>query len=718
MGRATTVFVMTLLCLALLPSAAAASGPTFTPGASGVGDPYYPLDGNGGYDVKHYDLDLRYDPRSDVLSGTATIEARATQNLSRFDLDFVGLRIRSLEIDHRGAAWRRDGQELIVTPHRGIPKGDRFTVEIRYDGIPEALPDGSGFIATDDGLVIVGEPHGAATWFPANDHPTDPAAFTFHITVPKGLDVVANGDLKDQSTRGSWTTFTWDARDPMATYLATFDVAKFRTHAYRDGGIRFYDAVDKDLDDPWAAPRTGRRYAYSEMADSSYKRLMRTINVPAGGATLSFWVDRSTEQEWDFFFVEAHTLDATPDDDWTTLPEASGLITSQNTGFSCPFAGWQAYHPFLAHYQTFVDGDPPSCTSSGTTGDWWAVSGESGGWEQWTVDLGGFANSTIEVSISYASDDIFQTHGVFLDDIRVTPGPGDTSFENDGNPLDGWVIAGPPPGPAVNANDWTLGTVALSPPTYGDNVNESFARLPEMIDFMETQFGPYPWSSGGGTVVDIIGLGFALETQTRPVYAPDFFEFGPDDSVVLHENAHQWFGDSVGIERWKHIWLNEGFASYAEWLWSEHDGGDSAQAIFDFWGEIFPEGDPFWDVVIGDPGAGNEFDFAVYIRGAMTLHTLRQTVGDDDFFRILKRWARLNAGGNVTTDDFIALSESVSGEDLDALFETWLFTPGRPDISAAAARRSAASIDLRHGPAVARSQLERYGKDVLKRLAN
>ena len=200
MVRRLALVVSIALCALVLPGAAPPT--VYTPGAPGVGDPYYPLDGNGGYDVEHYDLDLSYDPETDELSGTATIEARATQNLSAFNLDFIGLTVDSVQVDGADAAWTRDGQELTIAPTAGIKNKAAFTVAIAYHGVPEPLPElgGSGFIHTDDGAVIVGEPHGAATWFPANDHPTDKASFTFHWTVPEGLEAVANGVLKGQVT--------------------------------------------------------------------------------------------------------------------------------------------------------------------------------------------------------------------------------------------------------------------------------------------------------------------------------------------------------------------------------------------------------------------------------------------------------------------------------------------------------------------------------------
>jgi hypothetical protein len=208
-------------------------------------------------------------------------------------------------------------------------------------------------------------------------------------------------------------------------------------------------------------PHTGSFYAYSNIADISYKRLTRTIDVPAGGANLSFWISRDTEPDWDFTFVEAHTLDATPDDDWTTLPDANGH-TSQSTGpndpdlASCP-AGWNELHPWLEHYQTF-DG-VGACTPTGTTGEWNAASGRSAGWEQWSIDLGAYAGKQVEVSIAYASDWSVQGLGTFVDDVSVSTGAS-TSFETG---LDGWTVTGPPPGSGPNPNNWTRTTAGGFP---------------------------------------------------------------------------------------------------------------------------------------------------------------------------------------------------------------------------------------------------------------
>jgi Peptidase family M1 domain/Peptidase M1 N-terminal domain/Immune inhibitor A peptidase M6 len=667
-------FVVVLVSLAVAPAAVAShGGKSFAPGAPGIGDPYFPLDGNGGYDARHYELELRYDPATDVLSGVAEIRAKARQNLSSFNLDLVGMNVRAIFVDGRRADFSRDEGELTVEPRRGLRRGEDFRTVVVYDGVPETVTEGgiAGFIHTDDGTLVAGQPDSAATWYPVNDHPLDKASYEFELTVPAGLEAIANGVLTDRDTRRGWTTWEWEAREPMASYLTTATIGEFDLRAYRRDGIRYWDALDPDLFDE-VEPRTGSQYAMSQAASVSYKRLMRTIDVPPGGATLSFWVTRDTELNWDFMFVEANR---TGTDGWTTLPDENGH-TDQSTGFVCPFS--LELHPFLEHYQSDDDGDG-ECAPEGSTGEWHAASGGSDGYEQWTVDLSGYAGDQVDVSISYATDDIFAFSGLFVDDITVSTGQGSTSFENDGETMDGWHVPGAPEGTPPNENDWIVGTAADAPPTTGELAEGALDRQPEIIDFLEGLFGRYPFSAAGGIVDDVEGLGFALENQTRPVYALDFFadQTGPVDGVVVHELAHQWAGDHLAIAAWQHIWLNEGFATYSEWLWSEREDRGTAQEIFDFYASI-PADDDFWSVAIGDPGPELLFDIAVYNRGAMTLHALRLEIGDRDFFRLLRRWIATHGGGNVTTPQFVALAERTSGEQLDGFFEEWLFTPAKP----------------------------------------
>jgi hypothetical protein len=195
------------------------------------------------------------------------------------------------------------------------------------------------------------------------------------------------------------------------------------------------------------APHGGDGYAYSQIADVSYKRLTRTITVPAGGGEMTFWTSYNTEATWDHLFVEAHTVGQ---DNWTTLPDANGHTTT-STGSPCPLntsGGWRTLHPWLDHYQTQVG--TAACNPTGTTGAWNAASGDSQGWQQWRINLNAYAGQQIEISISYASDWATQGLGVFVDDV-VLPDGTNVGFETD---LEGFAVPGQPAGSAPNANDW------------------------------------------------------------------------------------------------------------------------------------------------------------------------------------------------------------------------------------------------------------------------
>jgi aminopeptidase N len=234
--------------LAFAGSAAAA---TFTPGSAGLGDPFFPLAGNGGYHVRDYDLTLDYEPAANGLRGTATIAATATQDLSRFDLDLRGFEISRLLVDGRVASFARDGQELVITPRLGLQSGRAFTVVVDYAGTPGVVtdPDGSieGWVPTADGAFVVNEPQGSPAWYPANDNPRDKATYTFRVTVPDGLTVMANGVLVSNAASGGRRTWVWREADPMASYLATTTLGRFDLTIGTAGGVPNYVAVDPTL---------------------------------------------------------------------------------------------------------------------------------------------------------------------------------------------------------------------------------------------------------------------------------------------------------------------------------------------------------------------------------------------------------------------------------------------------------------------------------------
>ena len=223
--------------------------------------------------------------------------------------------------------------------------------------------------------------------------------------------------------------------------------------------------------------------------------------------------------------------------------------------------------------------------------------------------------------------------------------------------------------PVINAYSKDLGEDAGA-------ARASVERTGEIAEWLEGYFGTYPFEALGGFVPKT-DTTFALETQTRPFYSPNF-KNGANTSVVAHELAHQWYGDNVSVRQWKDIWINEGFASYAQWLWSEDQGEGTVQELADYAYASYPADDEFWTVKPGDPGAENQFHDAVYDRGAMALQALRNKIGDKDFFAILKGWPQQHAGGDSTVKEFIAYAEKVSGEKLGKLFDTWLFTPEKP----------------------------------------
>ncbi|WP_181777346.1 M1 family metallopeptidase [Amycolatopsis pittospori] len=237
------------LCTALLATtmigACPASAAQPTPGGDGYvhvspdgtvlgADPYYPKDGNGGYDVSAYALALDYAPYSMTVSGKASITATATQDLSRFDLDLRGLTVRSVSVDGTAAAFRRSGEhELVITPRTPLTEGQRFTVVVGYDGRPEPITTARGrigWLATPgDSAVAAGMPHSAMTWFPVNGTEVDKATLRVSVTVLDEFSVVGNGfQVSDVPASYGRHTVTWAEDTALAPNTAMLGIGRWQ----------------------------------------------------------------------------------------------------------------------------------------------------------------------------------------------------------------------------------------------------------------------------------------------------------------------------------------------------------------------------------------------------------------------------------------------------------------------------------------------------------
>lgn len=456
------MIILLLLMLPGLIGAALTLAHGALPGDHGIGDPYYPGLGNGGYDVQHYTIELAVDVSRNFVAGSATIEALATHDLTTFNLDFSDLTISEILVNGGAAAYALDGRELTVTPAEMLADGESFVVIVRYSGSPQAIDDpifpfgSQGWNSYSDGIVVFGEPAGAESWYPVNNHPQDKATYTFRITVPERYVVAANGLLQERIANVDGTvTYHYEARDLTAPYLTTVNIADFIT----------------------------------------------------------------------------------------------------------------------------------------------------------TTD----------------------------------EGPNGLPIRN------------------------------FFPANASQNIIRAFEPQAEMIAFFNSVYGIYPFEVYGAVVVDL-NFGSALETQTLSVFGLGAVH----ETVIAHELAHQWFGNSVSLWLWQDIWLNEGFATYSEALWLEHNEGTQAYYdLMDNWYGFITErniGAP------GTPSPNRLFNAAVYVRGAMALHALRLEVGDDLFFDILPTYYARYKYSNATTADFIAVAEEISGRDLQAFFDAWIYQAAVPPL--------------------------------------
>ncbi|MFC4529287.1 M1 family metallopeptidase [Sphaerisporangium dianthi] len=218
------------------------------------------------------------------------------------------------------------------------------------------------------------------------------------------------------------------------------------------------------------------------------------------------------------------------------------------------------------------------------------------------------------------------------------------------------------------------------PSRLGARVLTDFGRQEQMIDLFTGMFGPYPFASYT-VVVTGDELEIPVEAQAMSIFGSNHVDGRRgEERLVAHELAHQWFGNSLTLENWREIWLHEGFAAYAEWLWSEASGDETADALADRWHRrlaALPQ-----DFLLADPGPRRLFDDRVYKRGALALHALRRALGDEPFFSLLREWTGTYQHGAVTTEKFTRMAARFSATALDGLFSRWLYTERLPPVPA------------------------------------
>ena len=422
-------------------------------------DPYLPEIGNFGYRVSRYELDLEYKVAINRLSGTATITAVTLAALRTFTLDLSNaLSVAKVSVNgRRPAHFRSSDGKLHIALHQPLPAGAAMTIAVRYGGTPRPIRSywgEVGFEELSEGVLVAGQPNGASSWFPCDDHPSAKASFHIQISTESPYYALANGELLSRRVRAGTTTWTYEQAEPTSTYLMTLQIGPYDRHRMAKNGV--------------------------------------------------------------------------------------------------------------------------------------------------------------------------QMHAVLPNRLR-------------------------------------------------DNFDQDFADQPKMMKLFVKLFGPYPLASGYTVVVTDDDLEIPLEAQGISIFGANHCDgSGSAERLIAHELAHQWFGNSVTAKRWRHIWLHEGFACYAEWLWSEHSGGRTA----DEWARHYYQRlvDSPQDLLLADPGPRDMFDDRVYKRGALTLHVLRQRIGDESFFALLRDWTARYRHSTAVTDDFTGLAANYAHESLRPLWDGWLYS--------------------------------------------
>lgn len=426
-------------------------------------DPYLPNSGNFGYRVSRYELELDYKMASNRLAGTATIHAVTLASLKSFTLDLAAnLAVSKVIVNgRRPAHFATSSGKLRIRLDAPLQSGTALTIVVRYGGSPRPIMSiwgEVGFEELTNGVLVAGQPNGAPSWFPCDDHPGAKASYRIQISTDSPYHVVSNGELVSKRTRAGQTDWIFEQPEPTSTYLVTLLVGMYAEHELLNAPVPMY---------------------------------------------------------------------------------------------------------------------------------------------------------------------------------------------------------------------------AVLPERLNNRFDHDFAQQSQMMETFIKLFGPYPFNNGYTVVVTDDDLEIPLEAQGISIFGANHCDGkGGSERLIAHELAHQWFGNSVTVRRWRDIWLHEGFACYAEWLWSENSGGPTATDLArDFHRRLTAAPQ---DLLLADPGPADMFDDRVYKRGALTLHALRGILGDQKFFGLLHEWTARYRHSTVVTDDFIGLATHYTAASLKPLWDTWLYSTEVP----------------------------------------
>ncbi|MET0896968.1 MAG: M1 family metallopeptidase [Mycobacterium sp.] len=438
---------------------------TQPPAKPPVIDPYLPGNGNFGYRVSRYELELEYKVAINRLTGSASITAVTLAALQTFSLDLsTALAVSKVSVNgRRPRQFKTSAGKLHIALAAPLPAGAALTIDVRYSGSPRPIRTywgDVGFEELTNGVLVAGQPNGAASWFPCDDHPAAKASFRIAISTDSPYYALANGELLSKRVRAGHTTWTYELAEPTSTYLATLQIG---------------DYVDHKL----------------------------------------------------------------------------------------------AKAPVPMH--------------------------------------------------------------------------------------------------------------AILPARLKRNFDHDFGRQPQMMKLFVKQFGKYPLSSGYTVVVADEDLEIPLEAQGLSIFGANHCDGKrSSERLIAHELAHQWFGNSVTARRWRDIWLHEGFACYAEWLWSQEAGGPSTDDLARQYHQRLRAAPQ--NLLLADPGPRDMFDDRVYKRGALLLHALRKTIGDTNFFALLHNWTTRYTHSTVVTDDFTGLAANYADQSLRPLWAAWLYSTAVPEL--------------------------------------